>query len=196
MVSNSNSLLDLPFKGTRDYLHSTDVLPALIELCHDRFGLQAHVESLTIRRPLGHAILVSFEPSDLSAGSFRVRHGSEITTGWLLETDRPVNGRNPIDVPSVSSSAVSGPGFARLLQPLPNCVIFDLIVGLMKLVLNQVTPGHWWLCQIHLDTPLTEAFPIEVRVRRHIGGQFLVFDIIQADRPIGSARAILDHSRS
>jgi hypothetical protein len=189
-------ILDLPFKGDRDYLHSTDIFPALMELVRGRFGPQAQVESLTLRRPLRHGIQVLFEPTAVSSGSFRVRHHSECCYGWLVETDRPVTRRTPLDLPVVSAVAVSGQGSARILQPLQGSEALDVVVGLMKLVACQVDPRHWWLSQLNLDAPLTESFPIEVRILQNLGGQFLVLEILQASMTIGSARCMLEHKAS
>jgi hypothetical protein len=185
-------ILDLPFKGDRDYLRLADILPALIELARDRFGPQADVDSLTIRRPFRRGIQVSFEPSVAFSGSFRVRHGRENTPGWLLETERPVTRRIRFDSSLLSAVAVSGPGFAQILEPLPGFTAFDVVVTLMKQVAAQVNRRHWWMCQLNLETPLTGVFPVEVRIRQNLNGQFLLFDIVQAGTAIGSARGILE----
>lgn len=186
--------LDLPFKGARDYLHSTDIFPALVDLVHLQCGSQAQVESLTVRRPIRYAILVSPEPSATDVGSFRVRHGAEVVTGWLRETCQPITRRNPIDLPNLADAALSGPGFARLLKPMQGWVTLELVLSLMKLVVAKSNPGHWWLCQIQFDTPLSAVFPLEVRMSRQIGNRFGVFEIVQANSYIGSAHVMLDSS--
>jgi hypothetical protein len=196
MPDRGDKLLDLPFKGRRNYLHVTDIFPALDDLARVRFGSQAHVDTLIIRRPIRHAISVSFAPDALSVGSFRIRCGAETINGWLLESNQPVARRNPIDIPSVPKSVLSDPGVARLSKPIPGSDVLEMVVALMKCVLNQLTPGQWWLCEIHLDTPLTQLFPLEVRVRRNLGGRFLAFEIVQAGKMIGSTRAIFGESDS
>ena len=196
MPDCGDKLLDLPFKGARNYLHITDIFPALVDLAQARFGSQAQVDTLIIRRPIGHAISVSFETDALSVGSFRIRCGSEAINGWLLESKQPVSRRNPIDLPSVPNSVLAGPDFARLSTPIPGSGVFETVVALMKYVLNRMTPGQWWFCEIHLDKSLTKFFPLEVRVRRNLGGRFLAFEIIQASRIIGWARVIFDESDS
>jgi hypothetical protein len=188
-------ILDLPFKGARNYLRFADIVPALIEVVHERFG-GAQVDSVTLRRPFRNEIEVSFEPSLAASGSFRVRHGSESIPGWLLETDRPVTRRVAFDSSPLSAAAISGHGFARILKPVPGHTQFDMLVGLIKLVTDQVDPRHWWLCQLNLDTPLTEALPVEVRILRNLGGLFLVFNIVQRGVSIGSARSILETTNS
>jgi hypothetical protein len=188
--------LDVPFKGARNYLRFADILPALIEVVHERFGCEAQVASVTLRRPFHNEIEFSFEPSAAASGSFSVRHGSESIPGWLLETDRPVTRRVSFDSFPLSAAAISGPGFARILEPVPEHTQFDIVVGLIKLVTGQVDPRHWWLCQLSLDTPLTNSFPLEVRILHNLGGLFLVFEIVQRGVPIGSARGILEATNS
>ncbi|MGD0901637.1 MAG: hypothetical protein ABR924_01725 [Terracidiphilus sp.] len=189
-------VLDLPFKGAREYLHSTSIVPALTEVAQERFGPQAWVESLTIRRPFRRAIRASFEPVAASSGSFRVRRGTESIPGWLLETDRPVTRRVASDSSPLSAAAVSGPGFARIQEPVPGFAALEVAVSLMKMVAGRLDPRQCWLCQLNLDTPLTSAFPIEVRIRHELGGRFLVFEIVQDGAAIGSARCILEFADS
>ena len=184
-------VLDLPFKGDRDYLRMADLFPAIQEVAQDQFGALAQVSSLIVRRPLMRAIQVSFQPVEGCSGSFRVRHDGENIAGWLVETDQQVSRRVHYDSSPIPAAAVSGPDFARILDPLPGFSPFDILVSLSKIVGAQRTPRPWWLCQLNLDTPFTERFPIEVRVLHWLGGRFAVFNVLQADTVIGSFRAIL-----
>lgn len=192
MLDNEDLVLDLPFKGDRDYLRLADIFPAVSNLVCDRFGTQAQVDSLTIRRPLNCGILVSFQPLNSSAGTFCVRCGSESIRGWIDETDRPASRRISYDSSPLKAVAVSESDFARLLEPLTGHTEFDVLAGLMTLVAGQVNHRFWWWCQLHLDTPLTKAYPIEVRIRHNLGGRCIVFDILQTGAAIGSARFMVD----
>ena len=194
MLGNEQNILDLPFRGSRNYLHSTDIYPALMELIRAPFGINSYVDSLTLRSPLAFRIQVTFEAPSVSSGSFRVRHGSECTLAWLVETEQPITHRNPSDLPDVTNCAISGPGFARLSEPPPRQAPLDLLVSLMKLVSSQVSQGHWWLCQINLDTPLIAIYPLEVRVHRNLGARCLVFNIMQQNQFTGSARFMLENA--
>ncbi len=186
------TILDLAFKGERNYLRAGDIHTALVKLAWDRFGPQAEVNSLTIRRPFRHAIQVSFEPSAEFSGSFRVRHDAESIPGWLRDTGNPVARRIPYDTSPLPAAAVSGPGFARIMEPLPGFAALDTVVCMSKLVAQQTSPRHWWLCRLNLDSPLTETCPIEVRMLQNLGGQFLVLEIVQGGLAIGTLHCILD----
>jgi hypothetical protein len=147
---------------------------------------------MMIRRPLRHAIEVSFQPAEGCSGSFRIRHGDESISGWLVETDQQISRRVPYDSSPISAAAVSGPDFARILTPIPGFAPLDILVSLAKIVGAQLSTRSWWLCQLNLDTPFTERFPLEVRVLHWIGGRFTVLNILQGDTVIGTCRAILD----
>jgi len=187
-----NLILDLPFKGSREYLHSTDLYPALMEVARESFGPQAWVHSLTIRRPFKRIIQVSFDPVEVSSGSFRIRNGGQDVPGWLLETDRLVTRRVPYDTSPLSAAAVSGSGCARILEALPGFPVLDVLVSLLKLVSDQVDRRHWLICQLNLDVQLAEIFPVGVRIRNNLAGKFLVYDILQSGTVIGSARGMLE----
>src|ERR1051326_6571394 len=112
MLALAPSLADLPFRGNRNYLHSTDLFPALTEFAQKQFSPDAFIENLTIRQAVSHQIRVSLDGPEGSFGSFRVRHGTSQSKGWLVETDEPVLSRVPFDEITAIQSAISGPGFA------------------------------------------------------------------------------------
>jgi hypothetical protein len=153
------------------------------------------VESLTLRRPFTRSILASFEPSPAANGSFRVRHSSGCAQGCLLETETPITRRNPVDLPAVSASVVSGPGFARIQEPAGAYANLDVAVSLMKYLADKVERRHWWLCQMNFDTPLT-GYPLEVRIRQNLGGICIIFEVVEANTVIGSVRFMLENANS
>lgn len=190
MQNGDNVVLDLPFKGTRDYLHSTDIFPALDELARAKFGSDTLLETLILRKPIRHAILVSFTPQLSFSGSFRARHSSGFAVGWLGETKTPLLRRNPLDILALTETAEVDVGYARLEKRVPGCAILDQVVSLIKLVVAQTAEGRWWLSQIHFERHFTEISPIETRIRRNFNNRFLSFDILEAGDVIGFARVI------
>ena len=69
---------------------------------------------------------------------------------------------------------------------------FDVLAGLMKQVGAQVDSHFWWLCQMNLERPLAEVYPLGIQIRHILGGRCIVFDILQADALVGTARFIAD----
>jgi hypothetical protein len=191
----ASRLLDIPFKGRRTYLHSTDIYPALMEMAHAEFGPQSFIDSLTLRRPFSTSIRATFEPQARTNGSFRVRHSSGYSEGCLLETETAIARRNPRDLPAVSDLVVSGPGFARIEEPPPGYANLDVAVSLMKYLADKVEQRHWWLCQLNFDSPLTD-YPLEVRVHQNLCGTCIVFHVVQRNTVIGSGRFMVDNLNS
>jgi hypothetical protein len=184
--------LQLPFKGSRDYLHSTDLFPALNGLVQEQFSPHAFVELLTIRRAVNHCVEVRFAPPSQSFGSFRIRRGEERIDGWLVETQESIHARIPYDdAPAVRAAKVE-PGAARFDRPVEGQTPFEQLLVLMRLVSAQVAKRHWWLCQINLRSPFTAQFPLEFRSREQIFGRFLRGGIWQGGRLIGSAAGFAD----
>jgi len=189
-------LLDLPFEGSRDYLHSTDIYPALMEVVREHIGSHAWVDSLCLRRPFRNCVLASFENSATATGSFRVRDQSSTIAGSLCESEMPVTRRTPFDSSVAAASAEMEQGSARILHPSPGVPPLKAMVVLMKLLASEVNPGQWWFCQMNLDVPLSDQYPLKVRITRNIGNDFLIYELIQADSPVGSARIMFDRKES
>jgi hypothetical protein len=189
-------VLDLPFKGSRDYLHSTDIYPALMELVREHIGSDAWVDALCLRRPFRNWVLASFENSVSATGSFRVRNQSVTIAGSLYETETPVTRGRPFDTSVVAASAEIESGSAKIVHPTPGVTPLEAFVVLMKRLASEVNAGQWWFCQMNLDAPLSDQYPLQVRITRNIGNNFLIYELSQANSPIGSARIMFDREAS
>ncbi len=186
--------LDLPFKGSRNYLHSTNIFSALEKIGSENFDDETFLRSLTLRRQITHAILVVFERPPGAAGSFVIQTRTEQVMGWLVESDLPVSRGVPFDSSPLKAIAVVGDGTVLLDRPVAGHTLIDVVVGLMKKLTEQLPgaggSGQWWLCQLDLEGPLQEVYPIEVRIRRVVGDQCLLVDLMQGGQRIRSIRSI------
>ncbi len=191
MLALAPSLVDLPFRGDRNYLHSTDLYPALTEFAQRQFSPDAFIASLTIRQAVSHQVRISLDGPEGSFGSFRVRHGASQSKGWLVETDEPVLSRIPFDEITAMQAAITGPGFALYKKLLPHYSMFELLLILAKIVSSQENNSHWWICQINFHSPLRQIFPLECRLKRKISQRYLTLHICQAGKAIGSASGIV-----
>ncbi|HEY6185745.1 MAG TPA: hypothetical protein VIW67_26120 [Terriglobales bacterium] len=192
MLALAPSLAELPFRGSRSYLHSTDLYPALTEFAKKQFSPSAFVENLTIRRAVTHQVQVNLDAPDRPCGSFCIRHGNERSKGWLVETDEPVRSRVPFHEETAILSATSGAKFARLEKLLPAYTTFELLVILTKMVAQQESASPWWICQIGFFSPLLEIVPLESRLKSRVSNRYLSMEIYQAGSLIGSASGIAD----
>jgi len=192
MLTLAPTLANLPFRGHRNYLHSTDLYPALNVFAQTHFSPSAFVESLTLRRVVRHQVQVNLDAPDGAFGSFCIRHGAERSKGWLVESGEPVRTRISFDEERAILSATSGPGFARLEKLLLPYTTIELLLILTKMVAREQTAAHWWICQMDFLSPLLEVAPLESKLRRKVSNRYLSMDIYQAGRLIGSARGIAD----
>jgi len=191
MLSLAPSLANLPFRGSRNYLHSTDLYPALTEFAKKQFSPDADIECLTIRQVISHQVRVNFDGPSGAFGSFRIRHGTCHTKGWLVETDEPISSRIPFDEATPMQAAVSGPGFALFKKLLPQYSAFESLIVLTKIVASQESAEHWWFCRIEFQSPLREIAPLECKLDQNISYRFLRFHIYQAGQAIGSVSSII-----
>jgi hypothetical protein len=176
----------LPFRGARNYIHSTDLFPALTGLAQERFSPAAFVESLVLRRPAGHQVRARFVKDPEAFGTFRIHHGSEQIRGWLVETDTPVLDRVPFDEETAMNSAVKGPQFARFQERVGRYTAIEQLVVLTKIVASQVGLHNSWLCRIDLSAPLLQFDPLGVEIREIVSDRFITFAISQQQNPIGT----------
>lgn len=186
--------LDLPFKGSRNYLRMADIYVELEQLARREFGGDSVVRSLTVRRPFVHDIELVFEQTAEAAGTFLVQTSAGQVAGWLVESALPVSRRVPFDSSPLVAMAVVGEGTALMRGPMPGHRAMDVAVELMKRLTEQLPiakrVGQWWLCQLEMEEPLREICPIEARTRRVVGDRYLLIDLLQGGQRIGSARSI------
>jgi hypothetical protein len=191
MLSRKPVKMSLPFRDSRNYLHSTDILLALMDLARDRFSSKAFVNSLMIRRPACHQVQACFDPEASAFASFGIRNGSEHVKGWLVETDERISLRIPFDESPAMSAVVCGPGFACFAEPVQGYTPFEQLVILMRALASQLGPQQWWVSQLNLCSPIVETRALEIRLRGNVLDRFLTGDISQDGHIIGSARGIV-----
>lgn len=105
----SNFPLDLAFRGSRDYLHGTDLYETITHLP----GLDVGTGSLGITfhsRLRNQPDLLLLDEQDFSwrnnpafRGELRIGEGSSAVQGVLLESARPIVARKPCNEPAVAA---------------------------------------------------------------------------------------------
>ena len=196
MLALAPSLAGLHFRGNRDYLHSTDLYPALTEYAQKQFSPKAFIQCLTIRQTVSHQVRVDLNRPDEAFGSFRVRYGTSEAKGWLIETDTPISSRIPFDETTAMNEAIGGQGFATFNYLLPQYSEIELVIVLAKIIASQESTEHWWMSRIDLRCPLRRISPLACRLKRKVSNRYLTFDIHQAWEVIGSIHAITGPARN
>jgi hypothetical protein len=180
--------LQLPFRQTRNYIHSTDIYPALTALAQQRVSPDAYVASLVLRRPAHHQLRVCFEQPAEMVGTFSICYGTAKIHGWLVETDEAVTLRVPYDESRAEAEVMYEAAVTRFAAPVPGYTAFEQLILLMKVALTA-DGVHVWLSQINLRGPLLETQPVAVRLRQSMQQRFHSFELLQADTIIGTATA-------
>jgi hypothetical protein len=197
-----NTQLEIGYKGSRTYLHGSDIFNALAQVATTVSGdASAYVEQLIFRsfarngcdvtteRPLGTDRLVG-------QATFRAPGIEESVSAWILETNRPVTERRPFDEANLLAKVVLNveARSARLLEHSAYTPIEELI-ALTKQLNYAVCPkvnGKWVFGQLDLVEPLTGGYQkLEIHMKSLITGRFSVNDVFVDGRSIGTMRFIV-----
>lgn len=146
--------LDLPFKGSRQYLHGTDIFDAVIPLTKPRHGVAFRFHRL-MRHPIDLVPVVETSIGKDGAAGFFVRYDDNGTkTIWQFRENlaRRVTGRVPYDEADVVFDAAYGDDTVE--SPGPSTYSFiERTVALHKALLRHRSAGDGqgaWLFT-HLD---------------------------------------------
>jgi hypothetical protein len=190
-LCSPDQLFELPFEGDREYIRACGIHQCLTSLAHTHFSPGAFVESLILRKVIRRQLRFSLQPIPDANGSFRIRAAGKSNAGWFVEAGPPISTRVPFDSSPLHQRMVKGHGFANLPEPIHGYTPLQVMDGLAKVLALEVDPARkWWFNQLDLDAPLDPALDCEVRVRRVIERQFVLFELSQLGRPVGFLRAV------
>lgn len=197
-----NIQLEIGYKGSRTYLHGSDIFNALTLVAPTVGGdASAYVGQLIFRRFARHGCDVSTErPEDATSVvgqvSFRAPGRDVAVAAWLVETDRPVTERRPFDEAALLAKAKLD--VAARSDCLPERSIYtpiEELIALTKQLNYAVCPlekGQWVFGQLDLDEPLTAAYQrMEIRMTTLLTGRFSVNEVYVDGRAIGAMRFIV-----
>jgi hypothetical protein len=180
-----------PLKGSRQYVHSTDLLAALESEACRRLGTGAWVRNLTIRRQAAHLVDAWFEPRGDALGSFRLQGPSQSLRGWLVESSRSFAWRVSYDEESLLDRVCDEGDVAVLPGPVDGFTRYEQMVALFKALATRQMPGPWVVAQFDFECPLPRLGPLEARYPRTIDGRLKFGVLSQKGSAIGAIRAIL-----
>ncbi|MGH6930941.1 MAG: hypothetical protein ACREEE_00750 [Dongiaceae bacterium] len=177
--------LDLPFKGSRQYLHGTDIFNAVISLMRPQHGV-----AIRLHRVMRHPIdLLPADnlprTSDDSAGSYSQFEADGSKRIWLFceNRSRQVMRRIPYDENDIVADAVHRDG--QIMSPGPsNYTFIERIVALHKAMLRSRSDlggtGAWLFT--HLDVTRVPWHPgrLELKLASALGTT-MVKSVISCD---------------
>src|SRR5215469_10410899 len=162
-LSETRLLLDIPFRGNREYVHSTDLFIALDNMAGRFLGPDAYLKTLSIRRLAHRQVAVQFRPDACAFGTFAFAARGWILEGWLVESRKAIARRITFDEASIARQVVSEHGQVLLKTPVQGYNAFEQLIVLFKLLCVQSRPGAWLFTAIDLDSPLSQHAALVVR---------------------------------
>ena len=189
--------LTFNFRGSRNYLHGTDIYPAILNTVEQEVGG-------AISGPVSISFkgfsdtqfdLILFEDADTfskpeaSVVYFDVAINNKHVQGWLVQSSRPVIDRTPFDEDAICVNMALGS------DSLMNTSKFDLpaidvLIPMTKFMHQSLLPAEnsrWILSKLELDRPLTETDIAGLRINliQNLGNRLTKSLVTSYDKPIG-----------
>lgn len=184
------------FKGSRDYIHGSDVFDVL----EQSLKLEGkHIQELTFRDfSANHLACVLIEPiADVKAEGKAVDSEGNKTLFWLIETDEPVTERYPFEENKITCHArIIGKTIEA--SNTEQFSVIEQIVALTKALNYSITPGvngKWVFGQLRLQEALpgvVENFII--RQKALLDSRFSIHEIKLDNCVVGDIRFITSKS--
>lgn len=183
--------LDIPLRGERDYVQSSDLFASLESSAKRELSPLAYVRKLILRRMSHHAVEAHFVRPRSALGTFELRDREYVTAGWLAETPGTIACRKLYDETPVIRAAAVHAGRAQLSSPVPGYTAFDQIIILSKIIGAQIAAGTWVFSRVDLDEPLREDLSIDLALSQVVLSRCQIIEISQASRIVGRAQGVL-----
>jgi hypothetical protein len=188
--SEARVALDIPFRGERDYVHSTDLFAALDELAGSFLGPNAYLKTLCLRRRAHHQVAVRFRPEPDAFGTFVFAAPEWTVEGWLVEDQAPITRRITFDEAAIARQAVSAQGRVFLQSPVKGYGSFEQLIVLFKMLCAQSHPGTWLFTSIALDRPLSKQAVLSVSRSQLVLSRMVEALLYQNDLPAGRMQMV------
>lgn len=182
--------LDIPFRGGRDYVHSTDLFAALDALA-GTFACSAYPQSLVLRRPARHQVEAHFSPHSDAFGTFALALPRRTAQGWLVERGVPITRRIAFNEMVISNAAVAEPGRVFLTAPVSGFSAFEQMIVLFKMLCAQSRAGAWLFTTLELARPLRKGAALGLTRKQTVLDRMVDADLDQDGQPAGRARMVL-----
>jgi len=183
--------LDIPLRGMRDYVHSTDLHAALERLAKTQISPDAWLSKLVLRKPAYHQVDSYFTPQDVAFGTFELRSEGRQIAGWLVESQCEITRRISFDEAPVREAATICAGRVFLPAPIGGYSSFEQAIVLLKLLCTQIRYGKWLFTAIDMGCRFQEQLPLELALRQKILDRGIVAELQQDQRTIGRAQMVL-----
>jgi hypothetical protein len=190
---------DFKFRGSRNYVHGTDMYIAITGaaatagLHPDRAPLK-----MTIRRMARTQLEIHIsDPGETQdklenvVADFSFSVDGKPVAGWLVETGRPVTGSKDYDEAAIRSRCTIGEKTIALADELgfePIEIISSMATHINTLTAPPQGGRKWVFTRLDLTRPLgpTDSGNVEVKIVQSMGGILTKSVLSSAGKPIGS----------
>ncbi len=195
-------LLTLAYKGSRDYLHGSDIFNAVSGIADEITGSsRCFVDRLIFRRyARTMCALTTVKPNNLEKIVGQVRYmipdDKRHVDCWLVEKDKLVTNRNPFDETFILSDVdIDKKRRSVILHERSIYTPIEDILVLTKYLNYTISPlrhGNWLFGQLDLVSPLNDDYQsLEIQMKNLIEGRFSVNSILIGGCQIGKIRFIM-----
>jgi hypothetical protein len=182
--------LDIPLRGTRDYLWSGDILAALDRLAKTD-APQGYLRGVVIRKLLHREAEVHFSPHADASARFQLCNGHVSRNGWLIESAQLLKRRIAFDETPIRRATSVFPGHVRLPHPVAGYCIFEQLIVLGKELCAQIHPGNWFFTAFEAVQPVREEAALELILLQKILGRCTILELRQSGKAIGRLQSVL-----
>jgi hypothetical protein len=186
----SSIALDIPFRGGRNFVHSTDLFAELDGLAGKFLAPRAHLKNLTLRRQAHRQIAAHFLPHPDAFGSFALALPHQTLEGWLVESPALITRRIAFDEVAISRAAVSEPGRVFLPGPVKGYSGFEQMIVLFKMLCAQSHPGAWLFTGIDLNRALGKEARLAVSRTQTVLNRLVDARLDQDGETVGRVRMV------
>ena len=185
--------LDLPYKGSRSYLHGTDMYNAVLgyfgrEMPQHLRGPLKMVMHEFARNQVDMNFSIGAERCPRPANARLEFSFADKVSGWLSETERPVLARSPYpEAEIVAGCRIEGQTVAS--APTSKFSPIELLVSLTKHLHSTLRPGPagWAFTRLELQRPLndTDKDSLEVELLHALGNRLTKSAVHVGETPLG-----------
>lgn len=190
-TAENSITLDVPLRGNRNYVHSTDLFAALDDLAGRFLAPRAYLKNFTLRRQARRQVAVQFTPHPDAFGTFALALPHQTLEGWLVEGAGAITRRVSFDESAIARQAVVEPGRVFLTAPVKGYSGFEQLIVLFKMLCAQSSPGAWRFTELDLLRPIADETPLGVSRSQMVLNRLLDGVLDQDGRPLGRVRMVL-----
>lgn len=192
--------LTLAWKGSRTYLHGSDVFNALVGIVESVSGdRSAYVSHFTFKRFARTALAVTTDQPATNVttiGKARLASAKlgTSTNLWIVETGDVITTRRPFDEDGLVATAVVNENTITLSKRSHYSPIEEIIALTKKLnyALSPEASGRWVFGQIDLSCRLdTDHRTTRIERKNIVGNRFSLNEIQLNEKPVGIIRFIV-----